>query len=132
MSVEEGTKSASATAQSLSLLLMASCPAAMAEEVQAAASKQSIFGFTPEGFALAFSPLFVYSVFFVYRATINPKAKVRHGSNVSPVLFCMCDAQKLYLYRTVVYFFAVLLYHNRSLLVLFSPSLYWPSCCAAQ
>ena len=61
------------------MTLMTTYRPAFAEEevVDAAANKASILGFTPEGFALAFSPLLIYSVFFVYRATINPKAKVR-------------------------------------------------------
>jgi len=69
---------------SLGIPLLSTWGPALAEEETAVLQKAaeatekttSILGFTPEGLLLVFSPLVVYSVFFVYRATINPKAKV--------------------------------------------------------
>ena len=75
---------------SLGIPLLSTWGPALAEEetavvgkaVEATEKTTSILGFTPEGLLLVFSPLVVYSVFFVYRATINPKAKVSYASSL--------------------------------------------------
>jgi hypothetical protein len=52
-------------------------PAAAVEQVAAAvASSGGVFGLTPVGAGLAALPIISYSLFFVYREKINPRATV--------------------------------------------------------
>lgn len=65
------------------LLSLAALPA-VAEEFPdadasvnvAKAAAPSIFGFTPLGLLISFSPVIVYGAFYLYREKINPRAKV--------------------------------------------------------
>jgi hypothetical protein len=45
-------------------------------ETSAAPSAGAVLGFTPVGWAVAFSPLAFYSIFWIYREKINPRAKL--------------------------------------------------------
>lgn len=51
---------------------------ALAEDLsaQAAPAQAGIFGFTPLGVAIGLGPAFVYSLFYLYREKVNPRAKV--------------------------------------------------------
>lgn len=56
-------------------------PAAEAVEAVTSAGP-TILGFTPFGLGLAFSPVLLYGLFYLYRENVNPKAKVRIRGNI--------------------------------------------------
>jgi hypothetical protein len=69
----------------MATVLLSSAPA-FADEVAGEAAKEAadvmsqnsgILGYTNGGLVIAFSPLVIYGVFYLYRATINPKAKLQ-------------------------------------------------------
>jgi Co/Zn/Cd efflux system component len=62
----------------LATVLLSSCAPAYADEAAEIMAKNSGFlGYTNGGLVVAFSPIVVYAVFYLYRATINPKAKLQ-------------------------------------------------------
>ena len=50
--------------------------AAPAATDAAAAAASGFLGFTPLGWAIAFSPVAIYGGFYLYRQYLNPKAKI--------------------------------------------------------
>merc|ERR1719183_3336684 len=82
--------------------MLLSCAPSYAEEAVAEATKEAadimsensgVLGYTNGGLVVAFSPLVIYGVFYLYRATINPKAKVQDLLFVAA--FCVVAANFL-------------------------------------
>lgn len=70
---------------SMATLFLSTAPS-YAEEAAVEAAKDTsdvmsqssgILGYTNGGLVIAFSPIVIYAVFYLYRATINPKAKLQ-------------------------------------------------------
>eukprot|EP00890_Picochlorum_soloecismus_P006416 jgi/Picsp_1/6776/NSC_04116-R1_hypothetical protein CHLREDRAFT_187840 [Chlamydomonas reinhardtii] len=95
----------------LGIPLLSTWGPALAEEETAVLEKAaeatekttSILGFTPEGLLLVFSPLVVYSVFFVYRATINPKAKLNDLLFIAAACVVVGNIASILLFKKRIY-----------------------------
>jgi hypothetical protein len=60
-------------------------PATDAAAVAAPSVPTGVFGMTATELAIAFLPLGVYGLFSLYRAKVNPRAKVRYAGNMAQV-----------------------------------------------
>ena len=75
----------------MAMTFLANCGPALADDTVDLANKNSGFlGYTNGGLVVAFSPIVIYGVFYLYRATINPKAKLQDLLFVAA--FCVVEA----------------------------------------
>lgn len=91
--------------------LLASAPA-LAEEgavgeaagsVDVMAQNSGILGYTNGGLVIAFSPLVIYGAFYLYRAQINPKAKVADLLFVTAACVVLGNILSILLFKVRLY-----------------------------
>lgn len=88
----------------MAMTLMASCGPALADDTVDLANQNSGFlGYTNGGLVVAFSPIVIYAVFYVYRATINPKAKLQDLLFVAAFCVVVANIASILIFKKRVY-----------------------------
>lgn len=88
----------------MSLSLMGYCGPALADEAVDVANQSSGFlGFTNAGTLIAFSPTVVYSVFYLYRATVNPKAKLQDLLFIAAACVVVANIASIVIFKKRIY-----------------------------
>jgi hypothetical protein len=88
----------------MAMSLMGYCEPALADEAVDAANQSSGFlGFTNAGTLIAFSPIVVYSVFYVYRATVNPKAKLQDLLFIAAACVVVANIASIVIFKKRIY-----------------------------
>lgn len=88
----------------MAMSLMASCGPALADDTVDFANKNSGFlGYTNGGLVVAFSPIVIYGVFYLYRATINPKAKLQDLLFVAAFCVVVANIASILIFKKRVY-----------------------------
>lgn len=88
----------------LALTLLSSCGPALADDTVDFANQNSgILGYTNGGLIVAFSPIVIYGVFYLYRATINPKAKLQDLLFVAAFCVVVANIASIIIFKKRVY-----------------------------
>ena len=88
----------------MAMSLMTYCAPSFADESVDVINKSSGFlGFTNGGLVIAFSPIVIYSVFYLYRATINPKAKLQDLLFVAAACVVVANIASIVLFKKRIY-----------------------------
>jgi hypothetical protein len=89
---------------SMVTILMSCCGPANADEAADVLSQNSgILGYTNGGLVIAFSPIVIYGVFYLYRAAINPKAKLQDLLFVAAFCVVVANIVSIAVFHTRVY-----------------------------
>jgi hypothetical protein len=89
----------------MAMTLMASCGPALADDtaVDFANKNSGFLGYTNGGLVIAFFPIVVYGVFYLYRATINPKAKLQDLLFVAAFCVVVANIASILIFKKRVY-----------------------------
>ena len=94
-----------ASTATTAMTLMASCAPALADDtaVDFANKNSGFLGYTNGGLVIAFFPIVVYGVFYLYRATINPKAKLQDLLFVAAFCVVVANIASILIFKKRVY-----------------------------